>query len=167
MSNPLYETTGNAMSLFMARQAVGDEGFVLCDGDVVLRRGPVEALLAEPGECALLVEQKTGMGAEEMKALVDPTGAVQQLAKTLNPALCLGESIGIQKIGTPQAPLLWELLSQMMQNGRDGAYYEEAFQRMIDRGVTFRATLVSPSDWTEIDDLTDLEDARARFADTH
>jgi choline kinase len=163
--NPRYETTNNAMSLFMAKPVIGNDGFVLCDGDVVLRPGPVAKLLQEPCDCALLVEAKKGMGAEEMKAIVDQRGRVVQLAKTLDPSLCLGESIGVQKVGAPHTPLLWEILSHMMQNGRDGAYYEEAFQQMIDRGVTFRTTSVDTSDWTEIDDLADLEDARARFAD--
>jgi choline kinase len=163
--NPIYDTTNNAMSLFKAHQATNGEGFILCDGDVVLRRGPLQALLQEACECALLVEAKQNMGAEEMKAVVNSSYKVTQLAKTLEPNLCLGESIGIQKIGTTFAPLLWKTLSDMMQSGRDGAYYEEAFQRMIDHGVDFAATPVAASDWTEIDDLADLEDARARFAD--
>jgi choline kinase len=165
IANPLYETTNNAMSLFHAREATRNQGFVLCDSDVVLRNGPISALLQVPSESALIVEKRNNMGAEEMKVMLDQSGRVLHLAKPLDPALCFGESIGIQKIGTPDAPLLWEILSQMMQSGRDGAYYEEAFQRMIDRSVCFMTTSVVANDWTEIDDLADLKDARDRFAD--
>jgi choline kinase len=163
--NPLYDTTNNAMSLFTARDATHNKGFVLCDSDVVLRTGPVNALLQAPCESALLVEQRSNMGAEEMKVMLGAEGYVQHLAKPLDPAACFGESIGIQKIGDAHATLLWEILSQMMQSGRDNAYYEEAFQRMIDSGVRFTATPVATNDWTEIDDLADLKDARERFAD--
>jgi choline kinase len=162
--NPRYLSTNNAASLFVAKDALaGFGGFVLCDGDVVLRGNPIQTLVAEPG-CALIIEQKGRMGAEEMKVVVSG-GRVLRLSKELDPAECLGESIGIQKIGDEAISQLWEELSRMMHGGREGAYYEEVFQRLIDQGVPFRAVPIGPGAWTEIDDLADLEDARAQFAD--
>jgi hypothetical protein len=35
---------------------------------------------------------------------------------------------------------------------------------MIKAGVSFRTVPIRHHEWTEIDDLADLEDARARFA---
>jgi choline kinase len=164
VENAEYETTNNAASLFVAQKKLRAEAFLLCDGDVVLKNNPVRALRAEPEGCALLVDPSVKLGAEEMKAEVDGDGRVLRLSKELEPARCLGESIGIQKVGGGALVRLWEELDRMMHGGRKGAYYEEAFQRLIDQGVTFRAVLVEPGAWTEIDDLADLEDARARFA---
>jgi choline kinase len=162
--NPLYASTNNAVSLLSARSFLWEEGFVLCDGDVLLAQNFLRDLCEAPDPCALLVEPKATLSAEEMKAITDAEGRVQLLSKELDPALCVGESIGVQKVGGDALPLLWEQLNQMVRGGREGAYYEEAFQRLIDGGHTFRAVMIEPGGFTEIDDLADLEDARARFA---
>jgi choline kinase len=160
--NPRYDTTQNAFSLHSVRDAVGDAGFVLCDGDVLLRPGVLERLLDDPADAALLVERRTDMGAEEMKARVDAQGRVTALAKTLDPTTCYGESIGVQKIGPATAPGLWTILADMMEHGGEHQYYEAAFQRAIDQGVPFAAVAVEEREWTEIDDLADLERAELR-----
>lgn len=163
--NPRYDTTNNAVSLLCARPFLRPgEGFILCDGDVLLGRNALLDLVAAPDPCALLVEPKSALSWEEMKAIVDDSLRVLTLSKELEPSRCVGESIGIQKVGGDPLPALWETLVQMAQGGREGAYYEEAFQRLIDSGATFRAVLIEPGGFTEIDDLADLEDARARFA---
>ncbi len=160
--NPRFATTQNAFSLFSVQQAVGDAGFVLCDGDVLLRRGVLERLVASPFDAALLVERREDMGAEEMKARVASDGRVTGLAKTFDPATCFGESIGVQKLGPATAPKLWATLATMMASGGEGEYYEAAFQRLIDGGTPFGAVAVSGEEWTEIDDLADLERAELR-----
>ena len=67
-------------------------------------------------------------------------------------------------MGGTALPILWATLDSMREAGDTNGYYEEAFQRMMQAGVTFRTVSISHDEWTEIDDLTDLEDARARFA---
>jgi hypothetical protein len=52
----------------------------------------------------------------------------------------------------------------MRDAGDTQGYYEDAFQRMMHAGVSFRTVPIGHHEWTEIDDLADLEDARARFA---
>lgn len=160
VSNPAYATTNNAQSLWTTREIVGDRGFLLCDGDVLLRNGPLERLLAEPSENALLVEPRDDMGDEEMKALVEnDRRRVTKLSKAIDPKKAFGESIGIQKVG----PGIWPALEGMLAEGGSNKYYEDAFQRMIDGGVHFSAVPVTGEEWIEIDDMADLERARARF----
>jgi choline kinase len=133
--NPDYATTGNCMSVLAARAQAGDRGgIVLCDGDVVLVGNALERLVTDPAPSALLLDTETPLADEEMKVLLDPQGTVRRLSKQLPPTA--GETQG---------------------------YYEDAFQRMIQAGVTFRTVPIGRHEWTEIDDLADLEDARARF----
>ena len=162
--NPDYATTGNCMSVLAARGKIDAAGIVLCDGDVVLAGDALRRLVAAPSASALLLDTRTGLGEEEMKALLDAQGSVRQLSKQLVPADCAGESIGIQKVGGPALPILWATLEAMRDAADTQAYYEDAFQRMISAGVTFRTVPIGREEWTEIDDLADLEDARARFA---
>jgi choline kinase len=131
---------------------------------VVLTGDALDRLIAEPSPSALLVDTETELADEEMKALLDAQGTVRRLSKQLQPADCAGESIGVQKVGGAALPIFWATLESMREAGDTHGYYEDAFQRMIHAGVTFRTVPIGHYEWTEIDDLADLEDARARFA---
>lgn len=161
--NPLYATTGNCMSVLAAREHCAGRGIVICDGDVVLSGDALVRLVADPAPAALLLDTETALGDEEMKALLDAQGSVRRLAKALDPAQCAGESIGIQKVGGLALPIFWATLEAMRDAGDTQGYYEDAFQRMMHAGVSFRTVPIGHHEWTEIDDLADLEDARARF----
>jgi len=161
--NPDYATAGNCMSVLAAREQVTGRGVVICDGDVVLTGNAMERLVHETCPCALLLDTETPLAEEEMKALLDERGTVRRLSKQLVPAECAGESIGVQKVGGPALPILWATLEAMREAGDTAGYYEDAFQRMLQAGVTFQSVPIGHHEWTEIDDLADLEDARARF----
>jgi choline kinase len=162
--NPDYTTAGNCMSVLAGREQVTGRGVVICDGDVVLTGNAMERLVRESCPCALLLDTETALAEEEMKALLDERGAVRRLSKRLDPAECAGESIGVQKVGGPALAILWATLEGMRDAGDTAGYYEDAFQRMVQAGVTFHTVPIGHHEWTEIDDLADLEDARARFA---
>lgn len=162
--NPDYATTGNCMSVLAARDAIRSGGIVLCDGDVVLTGDALTRLAESAAGCALLLDTSARLAQEEMKALLDGHGNVRRLSKQLVPLECAGESIGIQKVAGPALPIFWSTLEAMRESGDTQGYYEDAFQRMIHAGVTFRTVPIGHHEWTEIDDLADLEDARSRFA---
>jgi choline kinase len=161
--NPDYATTGNCMSVLAARAQVRSGGIVLCDGDVVLTGDALSRLVGDPAPSALLLDTETRLADEEMKALLDAQGGVRRLSKQLPPAECAGESIGIQKVSGLALPIFWATLEAMREAADTQGYYEDAFQRMIHAGVSFRTVPIGHHEWTEIDDLADLEDARARF----
>jgi choline kinase len=162
--NPEYATTGNCMSVLAARSRTNGGGIVICDGDVVLTGDALRRLVAASGPAALLLDTETALAEEEMKAQLDGQGNVRRLSKRLAPAECAGESIGIQKVSGLALPIFWATLESMREAGDTQGYYEDAFQRMINAGVNFRTVPIGHREWTEIDDLADLEDARARFA---
>lgn len=161
--NPDYASTGNCMSVLAARGQVDAGSIVLCDGDVVLTGDALSRLTAEPCPAALLLDTETRLAEEEMKAELDARGNVRRLSKQLDPAASAGESIGIQKVGGAALGIFWATLESMRDAGDTQGYYEDAFQRMLNAGVTFRTVSIGHHEWTEIDDLADLEDARARF----
>ena len=161
--NPDYATTNNAASLAMARQAIGDDAFLLSDGDVIFSESPLPALLAAAEPCTLAVDRGAPLADEEMKVLVDEAGLVAQLSKRLDPRACIGESIGVQKLGGPALSLMWDELAAVLRDNAATAYYEDVFQRLIDRGIPFGVSDVTPGSWMEIDDCADLDVARRRF----
>jgi choline kinase len=161
--NHAYATTNNAASLGIARAAIGGQDFVLCDGDVLFSANPIPALLESAGDCTLLVDADSPLDAEAMKVELGPEGRVTRIHKQLSLETSAGESIGIQKIGGPALGLLWEEIDALVARDAARGYYEDAFQRMIDRGAVFGICRVAPDTWIEIDDAIDLERARRRF----
>jgi choline kinase len=161
--NPAYASTNNAASLAAARGAIGSSDFVLCDADVIFSVSPIPALLAEPAECALAIDLSVPWNAEAMKVEVGADRTVRRISKHLSAGSSAGESIGIQKIGGTAAPMLWDVLVPILSSDAATAYYEDAFQCLIDRGVRFGVSPVAPGSWMEIDDAADLDAARERF----
>jgi len=163
--NAAYAATNNAASLAAARLAIGAESFVLCDGDVIFSDSPLPALLAAAEPCTLIVDRGASLADEEMKVQVAASGLITQLSKRLDPASCIGESIGVQKLGGPALPRLWDEVEAVVRADAAAAYYEDVFQRLIDSGVRFGTSDVATNGWMEIDDRADLDAARRRFGD--
>jgi choline kinase len=161
--NTRYETTNNAASLAMAREAVGTDGIVVCDADVIFSADPLPALIAHPADCAFAVDTNIRWDAEAMKVQLRADRSVQRISKALDAAESAGESIGVQKIGRASAPLMWTALESLTSTHAATAYYEDAFQQMIDSGVRFGISPVPAFSWMEIDDAADLAAARERF----
>jgi choline kinase len=162
--NPEYDTTNNAASLAAARQAIGAGGFLLCDSDVIFSVDLFSGLTAHPGDCVLAVDSSLPWHEEAMKVSLRADRTVRRVSKQVGEAESGGESIGLQKIGARAAPVLWDVLSPLVRSDAATAYYEDAFQKMIDRGVTFEIQPVLSGSWMEIDDAADLAAARTRFS---
>jgi len=157
--NPRYAEWGNFYSLLCAEEALGGEGFVKLDGDVLLGDGLLPVLLAAAGPAVLAVDRSVALGGEEMKARVDAGGRVVELNKGMSPADALGESIGVERIDPPMAPFLWAELRAMIAAGETHEYYERAYERLMHKGRHFGWADVSECVWCEIDDAADLERA--------
>jgi choline kinase len=163
VSNPAYDRTNNAASLAAARDAIGGDGFVLCDADVIFSQNPIPELLAVPDSCAMAIDTNGPFDEESMRVQLDEQGRVSRISKDIAPGLTAGESIGIQKIGREAAPLLWDVLASLVERDAPSAFYEDAFQQMIERGIAFGVSRVASGTWMEIDDATDLAAAQRSF----
>jgi len=162
--NPAFASTNNAASLSLARAATGSEQFVVCDGDVVFSRSPFPALVAARYDSAVVVDRAAVLDDEAMKVAVDSQSRITRLSKQLDAKSSAGESIGIQKVGGAALPALWSALDELLATRAATAYYEDAFQLLIDRGVPFGMSPIESGTWREVDDAADLEAARALLA---
>lgn len=159
--NEAFDTLGNAHSLWVAKEAVGQRGFVKFDGDLVVEHGIVAQLLALAAPSASCIDTRSGVDAEAMKATIEQ-GRVTALGKWLEVAQAAGESIGIEKIGAQDAPRVFDAIETLVQH--DGnAYYEDAYHQLLKQGWALAACDIGAARWSEIDDATDLARARALF----
>jgi choline kinase len=157
--NDRWATTNNLVTLASAGPAL-DGGFLLFNSDVLFHPGILDALLACPHPCALVVDDRGTLGDEEMKVQLDGAGRLAFIAKTLDPRTSAGEYIGLAKFDAAGARILRAALAEMVAAGRTGEWYEGAFQAVAG-SLAIRACSTHGLPWTEIDTPEDL--ARAEI----
>jgi choline kinase len=162
--NDRFADWGNFYSLLVAEQAVGGDGFIKLDADVLMDRNVLPTLLAAPGPGALAVDAWEGIGDEEMKVRVDERGRAVELSKRIDPARAFGESLGIERIDAALAPDVWAELRAMIDHGETDEYYERAYERLMQKDRHFSVADVSRCQWAEIDNAEDLAAAEALLA---
>jgi choline kinase len=163
--NEHYSDWNNFWSLYVARDAVGDDGFLQIDGDLLVDDGVLPRVLGAQGPGVLALRVDPSCDEESMKAAVDGAGLVTRLNKQLAPRDALGESIGIARVDAGLAGKVFDELKQLADEGLTGEYYEKAYERLLQRGeAQFRVVDVSDCLGIEIDDTSDLARAEAAWA---
>lgn len=163
--NPEFDRTQNSVSLALCREAVGSVDFFKLDGDVVFQRQVLERLDASTSELAVAVDSARMLDAEAMKVTLSEQG-ISAFGKSIALGDSAGESIGIERIRGPAVATLFDALEDTIARGETTLYYEDVYSQLIAKG-RLRAEAVSVADlpWTEVDDFSDLERARALVLD--
>ena len=160
--NPRYDVTQNAVSLAECRQALSNDAFFKLDGDVVFAAEVLRRLDACSAPLAVAVDEQRALDAEAMKVSADAEGRVRAFGKGLAPTDSAGESIGIERVAAGAVETLFTALEDAVRAGRTGLYYEDVYSELIVRGeLEGRVVSVGDLVWTEVDDFSDLERARA------
>lgn len=162
--NPRYRETNTGYSLMLVEEAVGESSFVKFDADVVFEVEILQRLLSGTGSNQLCIDRNIQLDAEEVKVTLSGDTRVAKIGKSLSPHEAIGESIGIEKISSETAKLLFVELRTMMRNPQNlQAYYEAAYELLIENGVAFEALDITGLAWTEIDTHEDFESATKIF----
>lgn len=155
--NPLYATTNNIYSLWLARPEAEGHDVLLLDSDLLYDPQIITRVLTDTAPNVLTVIRHP-LGEEEMKVVVDVDGQITELSKTCNPADALGESLGIEKMSAAYTTALYQELQPMMQTeGLENKYYELAFQRLIPQGHHFATLDATDLFSCEIDTVEDYQ----------
>jgi choline kinase len=160
ITNPVFASTNNIYSLWLARDAVRESGLVLLDSDILFEPSVLPKVLGLGAPAALAVKAGGELGEEEIKVEVDGAGRVRTIGKHVPPSRAMGESIGIEAFAPAAMPaLLAALEGKVVAEGRRDVFYEAAFQDMIDRGGEMRAVDIGESLAVEIDTVEDFRRA--------
>jgi choline kinase len=164
--NEDFASTNTAVSLNLALGGM-DSDFALVNGDVLFDRGILEDLLRHPTRHCLAVDPDISLGEEEVKVVVRG-GRVVKVGKDADPALSLGEAIGLNKIGLDIVPELAAVYAGLERRGELGHYFEKGFDEICGKGGAgghaFGAVLTGRRPWVEIDTLEDYEYAVKEIA---
>lgn len=162
--NDKFSETNTGYSLMLAEAFTNGTGFVKFDADVVFDKTILRRLLDSNYENCLCIDRNIQLDAEEIKVIVEDGNRVVQASKIADPKLAIGESIGIEKIGSATAKTLFaELTSMMAQSSNHQLYYEFAYERLIKKTTPFHALDITGLAWTEIDTKEDFLFANQLF----
>ena len=158
--NEAFARYGNAWSLYTARDRLAGRDFIKLDGDLLLDSDILTRLMASDWPSALVLDRDVALDDEAMKASTDARGRVTAIGKWLDTGA--GESIGVEKIAATAAPRLFGAIERLvLEQGRHDAYYEDAYQALIEEGWELGSIDVAGAAWVEIDDHQDLARALA------
>jgi choline kinase len=162
--NDRYRETNTGYSLMLASAAIGTSEFVKFDADVVFDVKILRELVDSRKANVLCIDRNIALADEEVKVITDDEMRVLEVGKSVDAALALGESIGIEKISSKTGPLLFAQLSEAMKShDNTQEYYEATYARLVTQGVVFDALDITGLDWTEIDTPEDFAAANAMF----
>ena len=157
--NADFARTQNAVSLHHCASAVAGQSFFKLDGDVLFSGAVLERLLADDAPLSVAVERRDDLGEEEMKVVAEGND-IRAFGKQLDPRLCAGESIGIEKLDDAASLALFRALERAVAQGRTDLYYEDVYGELVGAGMKGHAVDVTDLPWIEIDTADDL--ARAQ-----
>lgn len=162
VENAAYATTNTLASLLCAEPTVHGD-IVLLDGDLIFEPSVLAPMLA-PGTW-LAIDRDRPLDDDAVKVAVDEDGErIVAVSKQLPDGLHgIGESIGMARIDHATLKALVPMGRRLLESGRNQAYYEAAFQALIDEGARFDIADVTGLRWTEIDDHDDLRRAEELF----
>jgi choline kinase len=164
--NPVFQTTNNIYSLWLARQTV-TEPFMLVECDLVFEPSMLEGLLT-PDTIAISqilpwmngtkveLDDAKNVSAFRMgtEAIGDKGDKGDSRYKTVN--ICSLSSKSWHKIG--------QRLDRFVCDKRVGEYYESVFSDLIEEGaLELNAVFFDESRWYEVDTVLDLQEAELMF----
>jgi len=162
--SPLYKTTNNIYSLWMARHLL-DETFLLLESDLVFDESLLEDMLY-PDRMAIASMQPWMNGTcvtinenQRVESFLSGSASVpgQTKFKTVN-IYCI--SLNSWRCVAGQ-------LDRRIAEGRLNDYYEVVFADMVAAGdMSFEAVSFDHKPWYEIDTIEDLENAEQQFLAT-
>lgn len=158
--NPVYKTTNNIYSLWLAKKAI-EEPFVLIESDLVFEASMLEPMLIPdriavsnilPWMNGTMVELNADKAVKAFHISHDVDD--ERRYKTVN--ICSLSSQSWQRVIAR--------LDHYLEDGRVNEYYETVFADMVaDGSLEFDAVLFNENKWYEIDAMEDLHQAELMF----
>ena len=158
-----YRDTNNMYSAWLAREAMGDDDFLMMNADVFMDASVIEALLAFDAPNAIVTD--SGFYLEEsMKVIEDENGRLTHISKQIPPEEALGASIDVYRFSAAAGAAFFRKCAEYIEEKGERKLWSEVALDAILPEVVFRACPLNGR-WYEIDNHEDLAAAERIFAD--
>jgi choline kinase len=161
ISSPLYKTTNNIYSLWLARKVI-NESFLLLESDLVFDASLLDSMLY-PGRIAVAKKQPW------MNGTCVTLNKYQRVKTFLSgDANSFGEikykTVNMYSISLTSWRRIVKKLDKRISDGKVKDYYEIVFAEMVaDGSLSFENVFFDGKPWHEIDTIEDLAKAEKQF----
>src|SRR6476469_7012281 len=160
--NPRYATTNTAKSLLCALPKFDDD-VMWVNGDLYFEEPAARLLVEQHSDFSRTLVDHSNTGEEEIKYTVFPDCSIDQISKTVERPLALGESLGLQIVTRRDRARLQRALEEV----GDRDYFERALETCTqDRSIRLMPVDVGRQFCMEVDFPEDLEAVRAHVQKT-
>ena len=159
--SPLYRSTNNIYSLWMARNMM-NEPFVLFESDLVLNTSLLDEMVF-PDKMAVAEMQPW---LEGTTVSVNTKNQITQFQEGTTDTYSdiRYKTVNIYSFSLPSWHAIVKKLNQYISDGNINCYYETVFSEMIDdKSLTFESVSFDHKPWYEIDTIQDLVEAEKLF----
>lgn len=159
--SPLYRTTNNIYSLWMARNII-NEPFVLFESDLVLNSTLLDEMVF-PDKMAVAEMQPWLNGTTVSVNTMNQVTQFQE-GTTDTYSDIRYKTVNIYSFSLSSWRAVVKKLNQYISEGSVNCYYETVFSEMVDnKSLTFESVTFDHKPWYEIDTIYDLAEAEKLF----
>jgi choline kinase len=161
--NPFYALSDNLATCWVARHRM-DRDFVLLNGDTIFEDRVLRRLVEGPSSpITVAIDHKASYDDDDMKVSVDEEGRLLAIGKALKPEIVNGESIGMLCFRGSGPRYFSSVVERTMREPEALKLWYLSVVNEIAQDTTVETASVRGLWWREIDELTDLEEARRSF----
>ena len=158
--NPVYSTTNNIYSLWLAKRAI-EEPFVLIESDLVFEDSLLDPMLM-PDKIAIS-NTLPWMNGTVVELNTDKIVTAFHVSHIVNDARQY-KTVNIYSLSLQSWRKVIERLDSYIEEGRVNEYYETVFADMVaDGSLNLDAVLFDENKWYEVDCMKDLHQAELMF----
>ena len=157
-----YATTNNMYSAYIARNAIGENGFLMMNADVFYDSSVIKALLENKDDNAIVTDM--GRYIEESMKVVEENGRLVEISKAITPDRALGSSIDVYKFSKEGGQAFFAKCAEYIEEKKELKKWSEVALNDILPNVVFKACPLVGR-WLEIDNHEDLAAAEKLFAE--
>jgi choline kinase len=156
--NHHYFETNTAYSLYLCRQELNENNYILLNADLIFPRQLLKRLIESKLKNVMAVEKKT-CGDEEVKVIAGADNRIVAIGKELIQENALGEFLGIAKFDHHFMEKFINSLSRLIDAGGKADYFEAAIHPILaDEPIHYIDCSDLPC--IEIDFIEDLTNAQ-------
>lgn len=155
-----YASTNNMYSAYLAKNAVGNEPFLMMNADVFYDSSVITALLKDESSNAIVTE--IGRYIEESMKVVEKDGRLVKISKGITPEEALGVSIDVYKFSAEGGAAFFQKCADYIESKGELKLWSEVALNDILSEIVFKACPLVGR-WLEIDNHEDLAAAEKLF----
>lgn len=155
-----YATTNNMYSAYIARDAIGNNSFLMMNADVFYDASIIRSLLEDESENEIVTD--IGTYIEESMKVIESEGRLIKISKEIRPEEALGASIDVYKFSKEGAKAFFAKCIEYIEEKKELKMWSEVALNDILPEIVFKACSLNGR-WLEIDNHDDLAAAEKLF----